>query len=79
MLRINNLVIAGIREYTMDVPNKLVIVKGDFGFHNKKVKDDDYYSEISSSSGCCDPLKFFFRSFRAALLASAISWKIKHK
>ncbi|KAI9174632.1 hypothetical protein LWI28_020359 [Acer negundo] len=50
----------GLREYTVDVPNRQVIVKGDFGFEDNSSKN-----KIKSR---CYPLQFFFKYFRVNYL-----------
>ncbi|KAL5815191.1 hypothetical protein ACOSQ3_025987 [Xanthoceras sorbifolium] len=50
----------GLKEYTVDVPNRQVIVKGDFGFHREV---EDYYSPKSKIKNRCQPLHFF-KSFK---------------
>ncbi|XP_031248491.1 uncharacterized protein LOC116106286 [Pistacia vera] len=54
--------IKGLREYTVDVPNKQVTVKGDFGFGSKLHYHSLHQRQTKSA---CFPFKFFFKSFRA--------------
>ncbi|XP_012069966.1 uncharacterized protein LOC105632256 [Jatropha curcas] len=53
--------IAGLREYTVDLHKKQVIVKGDFRNEKKEEDDDVHFSSEMKES--CYSLKLFFRSF----------------
>lgn len=64
--------ISGLEEYIVDVPNKRVTVKADFGL-NKNVKDDPTRSRVKIS-GC---YQFFIRV--SGLFASAAFLRIKQK
>ncbi|KAJ0049317.1 hypothetical protein Pint_15882 [Pistacia integerrima] len=55
-------ILNGLREYTVDVPNKQVTVKGDFGFGSKLHYHSLHQRQTKSA---CFPSKFFFKSFRA--------------
>ncbi|KAL9433790.1 hypothetical protein AB3S75_028601 [Citrus x aurantiifolia] len=64
--------LTGLEEYIVDVPNKRVTVKADFGL-NKNVKDDPTRSRVKIS-GCYQ----FFISV-SGLFASAAFLRIKQK
>ncbi|XP_024452090.1 uncharacterized protein LOC7465513 isoform X1 [Populus trichocarpa] len=53
---------AGLKEYTVDVHNKQVIMKGDTG---KQWKKEDDHSNDEMNNERCQRLKLFLRSFVA--------------
>jgi len=62
LLILRTLCIAGLKEYTVDVHNKQVIMKGDTG---KQWKKEDDHSNDEMNNERCQRLKLFLRSFVA--------------
>ncbi|KAG8659449.1 uncharacterized protein LOC110603554 [Manihot esculenta] len=62
----------GLREYTVDVKRKQVIVKGDFG--NQQKQEDDYSkSEMNKERGNCHPLRLLLGSFVASCFRKQVA------
>ncbi|KAK3224882.1 hypothetical protein Dsin_004744 [Dipteronia sinensis] len=51
---------SGLKECTVDVPNRQVIVKGDFGFR-RNLEDNSPKNKLKTR---CYPLQYFFKNFR---------------
>ncbi|XP_044485536.1 uncharacterized protein LOC123211075 isoform X2 [Mangifera indica] len=56
--------INGLKEYTVDVPNKQVIVKGDLGFHSKLRYRSPFHRNMKTGSIFCLSLQANLRRWR---------------
>ncbi|KAF9685683.1 hypothetical protein SADUNF_Sadunf03G0079800 [Salix dunnii] len=61
---------SGLKEYTVDLHNKQVIMKGNVG---KQRKNEDDYSDDEMNNGRCRRLKLFLRSFMATCFGNYLA------
>ncbi|KAJ6703757.1 hypothetical protein OIU85_029666 [Salix viminalis] len=61
---------SGLKEYTVDLHNKQVIMKGNVG---KRWKNEDDYSNDEMNNGRCQRLKLFLRSFMASCFGNYLA------
>jgi hypothetical protein len=54
------IIYAGLKEYTVDVPNKQVTMKADLGFHRKAEND----ALKSGTNKECRPITYLLKNFR---------------